>query len=235
MQEISQTFGLGYDIGYDIPASSFGVSGFYNFNRIGKVKETLPMYRDKYGIEEVDVVNVSRIHSYGIKLRYTPDRLQYSRFVPYAELGIGRAHYTSLWRAQVSQPSLDFYHLYYEEYMDTYRQREVLHQETTLFLVSEVGVLIRLYAELESNAARRKANNRNGWYLGLSVRLETGGEVSFRNPQHNPDHFYFDSQLGTFADNPFTTQSFPFDENKTFGTAPHRFLFIQFSLMRVLF
>jgi hypothetical protein len=235
MHEISQTYGFGYDIGYDIPNSSFGVSGFYNFNRIGKVKETLPMYRDKYGIEDVDVVNISRIHSYGIKLRFTPDRLQYSRFVPYTELGIGRAHYISLWRSQVSQPSLDFYHLYYEDYMDTYKQREVLHKETTLFLVGEVGILIRLYAELDSNAARRKAQNRNGWYLGVSLRLETGGEVSFRNPQHNTDHFYFDSELGTFADNPFTTQSFPFDENKTFGTAPHRFLFFQISLMRVLF
>lgn len=235
MSEIISTVGFGYDIGYDIPSSSFGLSAFFNFNRIGRVKEKLPMYRDIYGIETVDVVNSARINAYGVKFKYSPRQLHYHRVLPFIEMGVGRATHSALWRSNLSEPSLDYYHLEYFDYVNTFKQREILHRNKTNYIMGEIGLLICLYSELETKEQRRIEKNRNGWYLGLSVRVEKGGAVTFRNPKHNSDHFYFDSGLGTFSDYPFNSQNFPFDDSKTYGNSAHHFIFFQVSLMHLIF
>jgi hypothetical protein len=235
MKEVQSAFGWGYDIGYDLPNNSFGFSLFYNRLSLANVRETLPMYRDKFGIENVVVRNRSTIQTIGLKFRYTPEQLHYERIYPYVEVGIGRAYHRASWRTRVDEASLDYFHLNYYDYVEAYKNKEDLNREQTLIILGEIGFNLRLFAELDSKSERQLAKNRNGWYLGVSMRIESGGDVTFRNPKHNPDHFYFDSGLGNFADNPFTTQSFPFDEERTFANAAHRLVFLQISLMRILF
>jgi hypothetical protein len=235
MKEINNVVGFGYDIGYDFQSTGFGISGFYNMNRISARTEELPMFREEYGTDDMIIKNRSRASTYGVKLRYTPPALQYSRVTPYAELGGGFATHTSVWRSPGKQVMIDDSDPNCPKYEYQFRDRGVQSRSTTMIGVGEVGMLIRLYGAYPNSHQMRNNNDRAGWYLGLSARLEYGGEVQYRLPGNNPYQFNYDSGLGAQNDQPYAhlTPSGASRDGNLLGR--HQMFMFQVSLVRTIF
>ena len=189
------------------------------------------MYNSEDGYNEsVTVDNRSRLSTYGLKLRYSPEILQGKRFVPYAEIGAGFATHSSLWNSQGDLLDVTY------DYSDpdcpktTYHyghdERKRMHRNTTFIGTGEIGFRLRIAPE--------NRTTRGGWYLGASARVELGGEVEYKNAQGSPHHFYYNSGLGSEYDTPFANQA-PINDRATSSIANHQMLVFQISITRVLF
>lgn len=239
MKDISVATGFGYDVGYDFPESSFGISAFYNFSRYGRVLENLPMYREEYGEDIVGVRNISRVSSYGVKFRYIPFIEQQTRFLPYAEVGAGFATHTSLWKSKGRKYQTGF-DPECPKYAYEFKHRGIMDRNTTLIGLAEIGLNIRLdgmtYYILDDLFVDRLKNRfRTGWYLSLSVRYEHGGKVSYNHPKAYKHEFYYDSGLGIEYDTPFSaTKSIDLIREPRTPNR-HQMLFFQIGIAKTIF
>lgn len=235
MEQIESAIGFGYDFGVDIPHSSFGISGFYNMNQYSRMDRELPMYREENGLDTTTIKNRSRVSTYGVKLRYTPLALQYSRVMPYVEVGGGFATHTSAWRSPGDAVLVDYSDPDCPHYEYRFRDRGVLSRSTTIMGVGEVGLLIRLYGDYETRHEMKTNKSRSGWYLGLSARAEYGGQVDFRNARANPHHFQYDSGLGAQYDLPNAHLATGGNARELTSTGRHQMVFFQVSLVKTIF
>ena len=230
MNDVKKFSGFNYDIGYDFPYNPFGVTAFFSHNTIGELTyNEMPIYRDEIGNESVIVENKANFITWGAKLRYTPKALKYTRLSPYAELGIGLTHHRTNWNVKglyddVTDPDCPKY---------GFRDRGNILKSNTFTGVAELGVTYRVIGIQNDRRQMEANNNRAGWYLRASVRLEQGGKVSYSDPSSNPEQFYYNSGLGESHDFPNNNSTSRVDGGN-FSQGRHGVLVFQLSLLNIM-
>jgi hypothetical protein len=234
MNDIRNVIGFGYDFGHNFRNTSFGISGFYNMNNYSFVKEELHIYRYGDGMMDLPIHNKSRVTTYGVKFRYSPREMMFSRLSPYFEVGGGFATHTGVWRSNGLSILVDNSDPECPKYDYLLRDRGLLYRNTTLIGVGEFGLKYRLTGKYSTPDLMRFNNTTTGWYISASVRWEYGGNVTYTNAKHNPNHFYYNSGLGDQYDRPFMAN--PGNPDRSFlSENRHNMLVFQFSLIKALF
>jgi hypothetical protein len=238
MNDIISIGGIGYDVGYELPNSSFGIYGFYNTGSYSRMKEDLPIFRPMYGQETLPIINNSTASTYGIKLRYTPFKFKYQRFNPYIEIGGGFARYKSFWKSNGTSINNVNVNPYIENDEECpkkpFEERERIMRNTTLMSMAEIGFTYRLTKDgVFSEKSGIKDNS--GLYLSLSARLEYGGLVRYNNIKNHPYRFYYDSGLSNTQDYPYSHLVPSRITPSNFEMGRHSMLVFQLSLSKLIF
>ena len=241
MKDINVAVGFGYDFGYDFLEAPFGISAFYNISRYSNVKEDLPMYREEYGTDIVNVSNISRVSTYGLKFRYITHPKGFKRFLPYAEAGIGFATHTSLWKSKGNEKYNYSTDLSCPKYRYNFEDRGKINRDNTLIGLFEIGINIRLDSMsedvLDEIFYNRPHQNRfrNGWYLSLSMRYEHGGRVFYNHSKEYKHEFYYDSGINPELNSPYS-DLLPLDLMRAPRTANrHQMIFFQIGIAKTIF
>ena len=241
MNDINVAFGYGYDFGYDFLDVPFGISAFYNRSRYGNVKERLPMYREEYGTEIVNVSNISRVTTYGLKLRYIPYPKTVKRFLPYAEAGLGFATHTSLWESKGDESYNYSNDPNCPKYRYRFSEKGTINRDNTVIGLLEIGVNIRLGTLFDGIVddlfyhKNHRESFRKGWYISLSMRYEHGGKVFYNHPKMYKHEFYYDSGLTTASNAPYSDLK-PIDLIREPRVANrHQMLFFQVGIAKTIF
>lgn len=191
-------FGMSSEFGYRLPNSTIMINGFYSGGTYNYRTEYLPMYSENEGYSDaVSVENNGGVRSMGLRIRFASSPHEDRLFFPFLELGGGHARYRQNWSAN---GKLNMYHEPGEDCpMDEFRQQGSIHRNGTFFVSSEVGFMIQYPGH--------RSKNGKGLHFGFSIRHEIGGLVDYAQVNKNPQHFYYDSGLGSEFDRPFANQA----------------------------
>lgn len=236
MNNVSSIVGIGYDIGYEIPNSPFGVYGFLNSGTYGRLKRELPISRPLNDTHILPIINKSNVTTYGLKVRYTPLKLKQPRFNPFIEIGFGSARHKSIWRSNgISLEGEDLYTSVDEDCpKNPFEEREMYMRNTALMSNTEIGFTYKLYSENQT-AENPQISKDNGLYLTFSVRLEYGGNVIYNNVKNHPYRFFYDSGINNAQDRPLTHLAPPRSAPGAFDAGRHTMVMFQLSISKVIF
>lgn len=217
--------GVSAEFGYSLKETPFTINAFYSGGDFQWRMEYLPIQTETSGFsEEVRVRSRGAIKTMGLRLRYSPEMFNTTRFLPYGEVGIGHARYSQNWDSRGEQTVNP------TDACPKYQHHEHgrVHLGSTFFGSAELGLLFRY------NKKRQDEDyNGKGAFFGFSVRYELGGRVSYADPHAHAEHFYYDSGLGQSADRPFTVASENLGRSMT-KTARHQHLIYKISFLRLV-
>jgi len=233
MKDISFVAGIGYDFGYEMTGSNFGIYGFFNSGTYSRMKDELPIFRPQSGMETLPIINKSNVSTYGLKLRYTIGKLNHNRLKPYIEIGGGFARHKNFWKSNGM----------YLENQDTeaedcpkkaFQEKERIIRNTAMMGVAEIGLS---YCVTKDGFIPENYNGvrNSGYYITLSARLEYGGTVIYNNLKNHPYRFYYNSGLGNEQDRPYSHLAPPRSLSNNFDSGRHTMILFQLSLSRVIF
>lgn len=214
------------EFGYSLKETPFTVSGFYSGGNFQWLMVQLPMQTGASGYsDDVRVRSRGAMQSMGLRLRYTLEEFNTTRFLPYAEVGLGHARYSQNWESRgerTPNPTDNCPKFQHHEH-----GRE--HLGSTFFGSAELGLLYRYNKKRQD-----EEYNGKGAFFGFSVRYELGGRVQYANPNAHAEHFYYDSGLGQAADRPFFTASETTDRTQL-KKARHQHLIYKITFLRLVF